>query len=60
MCVILDMVIVWKQYFRQEFGNETDKFQMRFKHKQENLIQTYVLNFLMFYNSKAYVRSKYI
>ena len=36
VCYILDMVIVWKQYPRQEFENETAKFEAAFlKHAQK-------------------------
>ena len=40
------MVIVWKQYPRQEFENETAKFEAAFlKHAQKLWMHTYVLHF---------------
>ena len=46
VCYILDMVIVWKQYPRQEFENETAKFEAAFlKHAQKHWMHTYVLHF---------------
>ena len=53
MCVILDMGIVWKQCARQEFENETAKFQMHFGARTKTLKPYICYIFLDFQNLKA-------